>query len=176
MYTIEYYKTKQEKPRSKEGQYLNNDLIEKYWNIKSLTIDIEDIEHIIQDQNLRRLFSLYARVMRVTFDENINSVTILNNNDVNLSYIQEIINCKWMVNATEEIKSLDLANAKTLLVELNNKYAKADEQKKRIIIKNKIELIEYYLKTITNKYNKNQKSDKSSIKLGKCLIKEKKEL
>ncbi len=104
MYTIEYYKTKKEKPTIKKPK----DLVDKCWNIKSLTIDIEDIKHIIQDRGLQHLFSLYARVKRAKFDENINSITILNNNSINLSYIYEIINCEWMVNANGDLNNLDM--------------------------------------------------------------------
>ena len=83
MYTIEYYKIKKEKPTIKEPKYSSNskrinymkrrrylyqkDLIDKCWNIKSLTIDIEDIKHIIQDRRLQHLFSLYERVKRANY-------------------------------------------------------------------------------------------------------------
>ena len=48
-----------------ERKYLyQKDIIDKCWNIKSLTIDIEDIEKIIYDQRLIYLCSLYAIVMK----------------------------------------------------------------------------------------------------------------
>ena len=123
MYSIEYYKTKKEKPTIKEPEYSSDskrinymkrrwylhqkDLIDKCWNIKSLTIDIEDINHIKADKRLRKLFSLCGRVERAKFDESINSITILNNNSLNLMFIYEIINCEWMVNQEEMLDSLD---------------------------------------------------------------------
>ena len=143
MYTIEYYKTKKEKPTIKEPEYSSDnrrlnymmrrwylhqkDLIDKCWNIKSLTIDIEDINHIIQDKRLFKLYSLYAKVERAKFDKNINSITILNNNSVNLSFIYEIINCEWMVNADVDINNLDVLKLTRHLLELLDRYDKSTD-------------------------------------------------
>lgn len=167
MYTIEYYKTKKEKPTIKEPK----DLVDKCWNIKSLTIDIEDIKHIIQDRKLQHLFSLYARVKRAKFDENINSITILNNNSINLSYIYEIINCEWMVNANGDLNSLDVLKLTRRLLTLMDRYDRATEQTVKRTIKDEIELIKYYMDTIINKYNHNNKAtDTKTLKLGNHFI------
>ena len=186
MYTIEYYKTKREKPKIKEPEYLNNnriinymmkrryfhqkDLIDKCWNIKSLTIDMEDINHIIQDRKLQHLFSLYARVKRAKFDENINSITILNNNNINLSFIYEIINCEWMVNTEVELNDLDILKTVRRLLELIDQYDKTTEQKTQRTIKDEITLIKYYINTLLNKNNNNKITDTKKLKLGTHFI------
>ena len=189
MYTIEYYKTKREKLTIKEPEYLGDnkkingmmkrrylhqkDLIDRCWNIKSLTIDLEDINHIIQDRKLQRLLSLYASVKRVNFDDSINAITILNNNSINLSYIYEIINCEWMVNANEELNNLDLLNMLRRLFILIEKYDKETEPKTKRIIKDEIELIKYYVDTINNKYHNNKINDIKTLKLGQHFIRTK---
>ena len=189
MYTIEYYKTKKEKPIIKKPDYSSDnkkinymmrrrylhqeDLIDKCWNIKSLTIDIEDINHIIQDRRLQALYSLYASAKRVNFDESINSITIINNNSMNSSYIHEIINCKWMVNANEELNNLDVLNMVRKLFVLIEQYDKATEPKIKRTIQDEIELIKYYVDTILNKYN-NKVADTKTLKLGQNFIRAKK--
>ena len=101
MYSIQYYKSKRIKPTleipnySSDNRKLNamkkirylhqKDLIDKCWNIKSLTIDIEDIKNVIYDDRLKHLISLYAIISRLNINE-INSITILNNNTTNLLY------------------------------------------------------------------------------------------
>ena len=188
MYSIEYYKTKKEKPTIKEPEYSSDnkrinyimrrrylhqkDLINKCWNIKSLTIDIEDIKHIIQDRRLQHLFSLYARVNRANFDESINSITILNNNSINLLYIYEIINCEWMVDANKELNNLDVLKTASRLLALMEQYDKLNEQRRKRTIKDEIDLIKYYMDTIINKYNhnNNKATDTKTLKLGNNFI------
>ena len=149
MYTIEYYKTKKE--------------------VKSLTINMEDINRIILDKGLKHLFGLYSRVKRANFGENINSITILNNNRTNLSYIYEIINCKWMVDANGDINNLDVLKLTRRLLTLLDRYDKIAEQRVKMAIKNEIELIKYYMETIINK-NSSEIIDSQSIKLGNHFI------
>ena len=191
MYTIEYNKTKKEKPTIKQPEYSSDnkrrnymmrrrylhqkDLINKCWNIKSLTIDIEDIKHIIQDRRLQYLFSLYERVKRANFDESINSITILNNNRINLLYIYEIIKCEWIVNANDDLNNLDVLKITRRLLTLMDRYDREREQKKKRIIKDEIELIKYYMDTIINKhnYNNNKETDTKTLKLGRHFIRRK---
>ena len=178
MYTIEYYKNKKEKPIIKEPEYSSDskrikymkrkwylhrkDLIDKCWNIKSLTIDIEDIKHIIHDRRLRNLYSLYASVERAKLDENINSITILNNNSVNLMFIYEIINCEWMVNQEEMVDDLDTLKISRQLYNRMQDYDATNNQN----IKKDIEiLIDYYIKTIINKNKNEQESGVKTLKL-----------
>ncbi len=179
MYKIEYYKTKKEKPTIKEPEYssdskrINNmerrrylhqkDLIDKCWNIKSLTIDIEDIKHIIHDRKLRKLYSLYAIVERAKIDENIDSITILNNNSVNLLIIYEIINCEWMINQEEILDSLDTLKISRQLYNRMQEYEATNNPN----IKKDIEiLIDYYINTIINKNKKEQEPGVKTLKLG----------
>ena len=188
MYTIGYYKTRKEKPTIKEPEYSSDnkrinymkrrrylhqkDLIDKCWNIKSLTIDIEDIKHIIQDRRLQHLFSLYTRVKRTSFDESINSIIILNNNSINLLYIYEIINCEWMVDANKELNNLDVLKTASRLLALMEQYDKLTEQRRKQTIKDEIDLNKYYMDTIINKYNhnNNKATDTKTLKLGKNFI------
>lgn len=191
MYTIEYYKAKKEKPTIKEPEYSSDnkrknymmrrryvhqkDLIDKCWNIKSLTIDIEDIKNIIQYRRLQHLFSLYERVKRANVDESINSITILNNNRINLLYIYEIINCKWLVNANGDLNNIDVLKLTRRLLTLMDRYDREREQKIKRISKDEIELIKYYMNTIINKnnYNNNKEADTKTIKLGRHFIRRK---
>jgi len=156
-----------------ERKYLyQKDIIDKCWNIKSLTIDIEDIEKIIYDQRLIYLCSLYAIVMkRISSDNSITSITILNNN-YNLSYIYEIIKCKWMINANENIDEINIEKIQNRLDYLKNIYENTTNQKKKIDIEYKIYLITYYLDTIKKHYDMTKK-DKKTVKLGKRFIKQK---
>ena len=188
MYTIEYYKYKK-KPTIKNIElissnhsfnrmmerkyYYQKDIIEKCWNIKSLTIDIEDIINIIYDQSLINLYSLYAIAMkRISSDNSITSITILNNNKLNLSYIYEIINCEWMINANENIDEINIEKIQKRLDYLKNKYENTTNQKKKIDIEYDIYLISYYLDTI-KKHNDIQKKERKNVKLGKRFIKQK---
>ena len=189
MYTIEYYKTKKEKPTIKEPKYSSNskrinymkrrrylhqkDLIDKCWNIKSLTIDIEDIKYIIYDRKLRKLYSLYARVQRAKLDDNINSITILNNNSLNLMFIYEIINCEWMINQEEMLDSLDTLKISRQLYNRMQEYEATNNPK----IKKDIEiLIDYYINTIIIKNKSEQEFGVKTLKLGKHFIRQKNEL
>ena len=189
MYTIEYYKTKTIKPTLKQAKYksdnqsLNHitkrkylyqkDIIDKCWDIMSLTIDIEDIEKIIYDQRLIHLCGLYAIVMkRISSGNSINSITILNNNNFNLSCIYEIIKCEWMVNANENVDEINIERIQKRLKYLNAVYKNTTNQKKKIDIEYYIYLITYYLDTI-KKHNDIQKKERKTIKLGKHFIKQK---
>ena len=189
MYSIEYYKTKKGKKEIKEPEcssgnnrlnrierrrYLyQRDLVDKCWNIKSLTIDLEDIKNIIYDRKLTKLFGLYSKVERANFDDSIDSITILNNNSVNLMLIYEIVNCEWMVNANEDINNLDIIKKVRQLLTIMAKDNKETEQRMKKRYEDEIHLIKYYLNTIANKSN-NKKNKTRTIKLGNHFIKEKK--
>ena len=108
--------------------------------------------------------------MSARFDDSINSITILNNNFTNKKYIYEIINCKWMINANEEISNKEIIIIVRKLLTLLEQYEKATDRNKKNI-KDEIDLIKYYLDTIINKSN--EKTDSNSIKLGKHFIKRK---
>lgn len=138
-----------------------------------MTIDIEDIEKIIYNQRLIYLYSLYAIVMkRISSGNSINSITILNNNNFNLSCIYEIIKCEWMVNANENVDEINIERIQKRLNYLNAVYKNTTNQKKKIDIEYNIYLITYYLDTI-KKHNDIQKKERKTIKLGKHFIKQK---
>lgn len=189
MYSIQYYKSKRIKPTleipsySSDNRKLNamekirylhqKDLIDKCWNIKSLTIDIADIKNVIYDDSLKHLLSLYARINRLNINE-INSITILNNNSINLLYIYEIINCDWMINKGKNNYSEELLYER--IKELNyliEQYEKSKTQSDKIKLKNKIHLFKYWMNSFNNK-NTTQKLDVKVLKLGKHIIKENK--
>lgn len=186
MYSIQYYKGERVKQKleltqsSSDNDKINamvrmrylhqSDLIDKCWNIKSLTIDIADIKNIIFDDRLRHLFSLYARISRLNTDE-IDSITILNNNSVNLLYIYEIINCDWMINKDNANYSDELLFER--IKELNSlieRFEKTESQSDRTKLKNKIHLFKYWLNSF-NLLNITQKDDVKNLKLGKHIIK-----
>jgi hypothetical protein len=133
MYSIKYYKTERDKPKIKEPKNYNYietkrflyqcDLIERCWNIKSLTIDLDDIKHVIYDDKCHNLFGLYARIGQINTSE-IHSITILNNNLTNLLYIYEIINCDWMINKNMEQNEDEEEAAKTLRLGVHFKRIK----------------------------------------------------
>ncbi len=166
MYTIEYYKTK--RTNKKPTNYLD----EKYHDIKSVTVDIEDIKHVVNDKKLRHLYGLYIRLRKADLDDSINSITILNKSIVNLLLINEIINCDWMINQNDEVNNLDVLKKVRRLFTLLDQYEKETSSKRKTAIKAEIDLIKYYIETILNKDNL-IKEDRNSIKFGKQFIKKK---
>lgn len=176
MYTIEYYKTKREKPKVDESESARRkDLVDKCWNIKSLTIDKEDIEHIFYDEELlytTHLYVLAGRVVRMCKKtdsySDLTSVVILNNNGVNQTLIYEIINCDWMVNRdelSEELAALKLAKN---LCKYIRKYDDINNPCKKE--KAKV-LLDYYMDTIINIDKPEQKFEGKTLKLGTHIIK-----
>jgi len=189
MYSIQYYKRKRIKPTleipnyssdniklnaMEKKRYLHQkDLIDKCWNIKSLTIDIADIQNVIYDDSLKHLLSLYARINRLNINE-INSLTILNNNSINLLYIYEIINCDWMINKEKINYSEELLFER--IKELNyliEQYEKSKTQSDKIKLKNEIHLFKYWMNSFNIK-NTTQKVNIKVLKLGKHIMKENK--
>ena len=169
MYTIEYYKTKRERPVPKESGWDRKEVTDICWNIKSLTIDKEDIEHIIYDVKLvndSHLLPLVARVRRASSYSDITSITILNNNIVNQLLIYEIINCEWMINR-DKINELDgLKVARNLC-----KYVMRYEHTNDALLKAKAKsLLDHYMNTIMNLDKGEYKSDVEPLKLGKDLV------
>lgn len=191
MYTIEYDKTKKEKPVIEEPKYSGNSFREDYmnqkaylrrkelndlcWNIKSLTIDMEDIKYIMNDRSLHCLFGLYAKVKRSDFDKKYDTLTILNNNPINKTYICEIIKCKWMVNANEELNNSAVTEMLIRLSELFEQFKTGQYPKRKI--DDEIKLINYFVDTIKNKYNRNSNDNNNKkargLKLDNYFIKDK---
>jgi len=189
MYSIQYYKGERIKPTLQIPNYSSDnrkshsmqrikylhqkDLIDKCWNIKSLTIDIADIKNVIYDDSLKHLISLYARINRLNIND-IDSITILNNNSINLLYIYEIINCDWMINKEKINYSEELLFER--IKELNyliEQYEKSKTQSNKIKLKNKIYLFKYWMNSFNIK-NTTQKENIRVLKLGKHIVKENK--
>lgn len=189
MYSIEYYKTKrtQKNPmKSKDMRiihlmlnhpYLDKnklDLIDKCLNIKSLTIDLEDIKYAMYDKKIKHLPGLFAMVNRVPNNEDIDAIIILNNNYSNWLFICEILRCSWMINRDEEINNSDILKAISRFLYLNEQYENADDSHLKRRIKNEMSMIKYYLHTIIKKNNSSQivKPNFKTLKLGKRIIKQ----
>lgn len=190
MYSIEYYKTKRTLEKAKESndirvKYLmlnpypdkkKLDLIEKCLNIKSLTIDLEDIKHVMKDKKLKHLPGLFAIVNRniILEDNEINAITILNNNYSNWLFIYEIITCSWMVNNAEEVNNLDILKATSRFLYLTEQYDNVDDSYAKRRMKNEMDLIKYYLHTLIKKNNSSQtvKTNSKTLKLGKRISKQ----
>ena len=171
MYTIEYYKTKRKKPIVNEDDWVRQKIVDKCWNIKSLTIDREDIEHVLYDEKLLYLPALVAKVRRVSSYSDLTPITILNNNKVNQLLIYEIINCDWMINRDElkeELVTLELA--RTLCKYMQQYEATSKPYRKRDLEA----LINYYMDTIMNKDKEEYQSEIEPLRLGKSFIKAKK--
>lgn len=186
MYTIEYYKTKKEKPVIEEPKYYNDkdkrynylitlnylhkkDLIEKCWNVKSVTIDLDDIKQIVNCDKEKSLFGLFARVSRLDL-EDIESITINNNNIINERYIYEIISSDWLVNKNEKpdnynvLKEEKEAELNTLIKEYEKlEYKEINERNKKIKLDRKIKRIKYYLNTLDNIGTKEETKPKKLV-------------
>ncbi len=187
MYSIEYYKTKRTLQNPMESNdirirhlmlnhpYLDKnklDLIDKCLNIKSLTIDLEDIKYVMQDKKLKHLRGLFAIVNRVPNNEDVDAIIILNNNYSNWLFICEILRCSWMVNRDEEINNSDILKAISHFLYLNEQYEHANDSYSKRRIKNEMSTIKYYLHTIIKKNNSSQtvKPNSKTLKLGKRII------
>ena len=77
-----------------------------------------------------------------------------------------------MVNSDEELNSADISKTEDLLIELKDKYEKETELKNKVKIKDEIDLIKYYIDTVTSKYNDEIKNIKT-LKLGNGFIRTK---
>lgn len=182
MYSIEYFKTKHSKPEIEEPTYNSEskmynsrmrrrylhqkDLIDKCWNIKSITIDLEDIKHVIYDDNCRHLIALYASVGRIN-TSNISAITILNNNFVNKLFLYEILSCDWMINKDESHSNYEDVIIEKIeeLHELISLYEHSKNNNIKIKLKKKIELFKYYINSIQS-ITKETKHDGKILKLG----------
>lgn len=158
MYTVEYYKAK----RNQVGDYKN---------IKSLTIDLSDIENIVYDGNLCALKELYAKVSRMD-TTGIDSITILNNNFANEMYINEILNCRWMINREDKSVKEEVVYGMLEAINRHLEYSKRDITKSTIYssLENEKKLLEYYIMSVKSK-NSEEQSNTKVLKLGKRFIK-----
>lgn len=185
MYYIEYHKNAQSKPTieipnqssdsrkqnsMKKRRYLHQqDIIDKCWNIKSLTIEVADIKNAIYDHNLKHLKTIYAKINRLNINDT-DYIIILNNNNVNLLYIYEIITCDWMINKEENSYSEELLLQK--IKKLNyyiDLYEKTTKDSYEIELKNQIHLFKYWINSLNSK-NITQNPDTKVLKLGKNVI------
>lgn len=164
---IEYYKTKHDKPELKEPEYkiggrmynckmrrrylLQKDIIDKCWNIESITIDLDDIKHVIYDDTCHHLTSLYARLSKIN-TSNVSTITILNNSLSSRLCIYEILNCEWMINKNESGKNYDdvIIEKVKILYNLIDCYENGQNNYSKIELTNKIKLFKYYVASINS--------------------------
>lgn len=177
MYSIEYFKTKHKKPELNElecnsnskmynfrmrRRYLHQkDLIDKCWNIKSITIDLDDIKKVIFDDNCRNLLFLYARINSID-TSNVSAITILNNNLSNKLCIYEILNCDWMINRNECGQNYDdtiIEKVKELHRLIDN-YENSKDQHSKVKLMNRIKLFMHYINSINSLTTENTNNAK----------------
>lgn len=186
MYSVEYYKTKKEMPKIAKPLYLSDskrmnnamrriyfkklDMIEKCLNVKSLTIDLKDINRISKDRSLFDLRSLIVKAGLAHIDDSVNAITILNNNKINQSYIYSIINCEWMVDKDDVFDDIDYLETVKKIYELIDQYNKETDRKRRARISDEIELTKYFMAEHARRDNETE-CDVNAIKLGKRFIK-----
>ena len=189
MYSVEYYKTKKEKPTTigpicfsenervnfaMRRRYLRKlDMIEKCFNVKSLTVDLEDIYRISKDNKMRDLNSLIVKIGLAGLDDDVNAITIINNNRVNQLYIYSIINCEWMVDKDDAFDDINYLETVKNIYILMDRYNKEIDKKRREAIANEIELTRYFMDTHARKDN-GYVDDVKSVRLGKRFIKKRK--
>ncbi|MBQ6498252.1 MAG: hypothetical protein IJI58_06005 [Bacilli bacterium] len=166
MYTIEYYKTKRDKSKRKATGHWSEESKDTCWDIKSLTIDKEDIKHILYDDrlidNFNQLVSSALRWRTREWYKDLDRLQILNNNMRNERIIYEIINCEWMINR-DEINELDTLKVVRNLCKYFQRYDRTNDpdRKERAKI-----LLNYYMNTIMNIDKPKQKSNGKVLKLG----------
>ncbi len=184
MYTIDYCKDRKDKPIIRDyvffddgkiilpkGRYYSNrlDIVRKCWNVKSVTIDLEDLDYVMYDHSFRVLADLYSRIKRKGFNE-AKTITILNNNSINLMYIYEIINCWWMINADEKLDSSKLSDAARNLMMYIEQYNVSTDEKTRKIIEDEIELIRHYMDSLIKKISCTRTDDSNNLLLSKRFM------
>ena len=163
MYKIEYREDKRNVP---EGM---PDYIKECINIKSLTIDLDDIKQIsiVYDKVNVSLLGLYANVMRSVHSssEPISSVVIMNSNNVNSQIIYEIINTDWMIdrNSSQEDLEDDLYHLKYKLERLQVVSSNKDNNNWHEALK-ELKITEYHINSINNFRNNHSKKGKQLIR------------
>ena len=117
-------------------------------NIKSVSVQIKDIKHMIYSKN-PRLISLYARFRFNNGSYNDNDyITIMNSNSLNKILIYDLISLDWLLNI-EELKNKSIDELQKECMDLQNKICELSERKMHMInhedVDFKIKLFEYKL-------------------------------
>ena len=161
MYSIEYYKTKRKKPEwyteeAKEENYsCRNDYLihvkeqqlrNACWDIKSLTIDSEDL-FILNDTIYTT--SCIDSLCYWLEKNNVKKVTIVNNDLYNEEIIYDIISAKWLINKDNYEYSDDfIIKINIILTNLLSKLntIEGDKRKRQVQkeILTKIKQLRYY--------------------------------
>ena len=199
MYSVKYYKKTRDIPVLtkpyinsvlRPGEYTRKMMIYHHaqkrldtcWNIKSLTIDIEDLKHAYYcyDEGLNHLFALFGRWYRnsSSFGEDLDSITIINSDSENMRYIYDILNCEWMINKDDALTNYEelLSEKQKKLNKLKKMYSSiSDDPMKRGTknrIAHKISLYEYCIQTLKSFKKEEQKPKVKSreLKLGRYFI------
>ena len=149
MYTVEFHDNAKNKKLN-----LTSNIKETCHNIKSLTIDYEDIEHIRycdfskKDDLVVVLGGFVSRTQRLNKKSLSKYITIVNDSDLNEMFIYALLNRDWILSSED-------TNYDTLLLksrdELNKLYEKIEveqDSKELLKLKNRVILIEYFIKQI----------------------------
>lgn len=148
-------------------------------NIKSVSVQIKDIKHMIYSKNTR-LISLYARFRFNNGSYNDNDyITITNSNNLNKTFIYALISSDWLLNI-EDLKNKSIEELQQECTNLQNKICELNEKRKQMInhgeIDFKIKLFEYKLSCLSeftlNKENLGSNLEQTPI--GRLLLKDNK--
>lgn len=121
MYTLKTYKNERKyvpvsnlkfyNKRAKAKFYLNEKIKQTIFNIKSLTIDKEDVDKMILSENTKFIL-LNLKTLRKNDDE---KVTIKADNYSNVILIYSILNTNWLINKD----TLDLMSAEDVCEQIS---------------------------------------------------------
>lgn len=151
-------------------------------NIKSVSVQVKDIKHMIYSKN-PRLISLYARLRFIdncsSYNNNNDYITITKSSNLNKSLMYALISSDWLLDI-EDLKNKSIKELQQECTNLQNKICELNEKRKQMInhgeIDFKIKLFEYKLSCLSeftlNKENLGSNLEQTPI--GRVLIKDKK--
>ena len=188
MYTIEYNEIKKEIPDIPttffigDGQRITliggiNGLRRTHrirlacLNIKSLTIDYEDIEAIMETKSntTDAFFGILARASRSK--EKIDKVVIYNDSQSGAHMIYDIINTKWLINKDEFKYSEELENLlvsevyEAMKLKYEGGVSRFQQDRRNLNYKMKYRQLEHYMIQVDKYKNNIEQSRDESIKI-----------
>ncbi len=142
------------------------------YNIKSVSVQVKDIKHMIYSKN-PRLISLYARLRFINNSSSYNDndyITITKSSNLNKSLMYALISSDWLLDI-ENLKNKSIEELQQECTNLQNKICELNERRKQMInhgdIDFKIKLFEYKLSCLSeftlNKENYGSNLDQTTI-------------
>lgn len=162
MYTIEFRGKHQHKKPN-----LTNNIKESCHNIKSLTIDYDDVERIRYcdfsktDSPISMLGGFVNGAQRLHKKNLAKQITILNDSDLNEAYIYAILNCDWMLSSEDTDYDTLLLESADELDRLYKRLNTEHDSKMCQRIQNRIVLIEYRMEQLANKRVEKETEEKT---------------